>query len=68
MMYHRRRCPPGGHAKLGGMGGRRRPGAPVTRKFTDYAVTVSGSLPDGIIHRELSAENLAGLALPFAAA
>ena len=49
-------------------GGRWRPGAPVTRKFTDYAVTVSGSLPDGIIHRELSAENLAGLALPFATA
>ncbi len=38
------------------------------RKFADYAITVSGSLPDGIIHRELSAENLAGLALPFAAA
>ena len=38
------------------------------RKFSDYAATVSNSLPDGIIRRELSAENPAGLAFPFAIA
>jgi hypothetical protein len=35
------------------------------RQFADYKITVADSLPDGIIHRELSAANLAGVAFPF---
>jgi CRISPR-associated protein Csd2 len=35
------------------------------RQFADYKITVVDSLPDGIIHRELSAAKLAGMALPF---
>ncbi len=42
--------------------------ASAPRKFSDYTITVADSLPAGVIHRELSAENLAGLTFPFAAA
>jgi hypothetical protein len=35
------------------------------RQFADYKITVADSLPDGIIHRELSAAKLAGVAFPF---
>lgn len=38
------------------------------RKFSDYTITVADSLPAGVIHRELSAANLADMQFPFAAA
>ncbi len=39
--------------------------AATPRKFSDYTTNVANSLPTGIIYREISAEDSAGMALPW---